>query len=171
MILEITSLWKCWLSSFLHCSLYITAYIHDRFSDPFSLYGIQQHGEELITSYDSLATHKSKMYNLYKSFTHYNNDSHKNINSLTATLGSKLNLSFSNRIGQSLPQRAKNCVKTRNLIFIFLAMSGNVHSNPGLKGLIAAVNIPSRALVGLPRTKPHPCLTGYQTFHKVQDNH
>ena len=73
----------------------------------------------------------STIYNLYKSFTHYNNDSHKNINSLTVTLGSKLNISFNNRIGYSLPQRATNCVKTRNLILIFLDMSGNVHSNPG----------------------------------------
>ena len=73
----------------------------------------------------------STIYNLYKSFTHYNNDSHKNINSLTVTLGSKLNLSFNNHIGYSPPQRAKNCVKTRNLILIFLAMSGNVHSKPG----------------------------------------
>ena len=73
----------------------------------------------------------STIYNLYKSFTHYNNDSHKNINSLTITLGSKLNLSSNNCIGYSPPQRAKNCVKTRNLILIFLAMSGNVHSNPG----------------------------------------
>ena len=73
----------------------------------------------------------STIYHLYKSFTHYNNDSHKNINSLTVTLGSKLNLSVNNRIGYSLPPRTKNCVKTRNLILIFLAMSANVHSNPG----------------------------------------
>ena len=113
----------------------------------------------------------STIYNLYKSFTHYNNDSHKNINSLTVTLGSKLNLSFNNRIGYSPPQRAKNCVKTRNLILIFLAMQEMYIQTQGLKRLIAVADIPPRAAVGLPGTKSHPCLTGYQTFHKVQDDH
>ena len=71
----------------------------------------------------------------YKFSKHWNSLDLKNTKStdlLTIFSGSRLQPMFNSNIGYGTPKTTSSSIKTRTLILIILAISGDVSSNPGL---------------------------------------
>ena len=73
----------------------------------------------------------SIIYNFSEDQKRFDAENNKGISFLTFFSGNRLQLKFNTNVGNVIPQKTKNSVKTRTLILIILAISGDISSNPG----------------------------------------
>ena len=73
----------------------------------------------------------SIVYNTSKHQKCFSKENNKDVVLLATFYGNRLQLKFNKNLGYVIPRNTKNSVKTRALILIILAISGDVSSNPG----------------------------------------
>ena len=73
----------------------------------------------------------SIVYNTSEHQKCFSKENNKDVVLLATFYGNRLQLKFNKNLGYVIPRNTKNSVKTRALILIILAISGDVSSNPG----------------------------------------
>ena len=118
--------------SFHIASNYTSYYRQDRVCDPLlSVMAVYRTEGSLLHHILLLLLTISSFYTI--SLHQHNPDAkyNNNVTLLTMFSGNKLQVKFNKNIGFITPHKTQQSTKTRRLILIILAISGNVHSNPG----------------------------------------